>query len=83
MKRWREAESVRDKVGATFGVGITGIAGPDGGSPEKPVGTVHIAVAGPNGTVHRHLVFPGNRERIRSWSSQAALDLVRRVLMEA
>jgi nicotinamide-nucleotide amidase len=77
------AESVRAKIGATFGVGITGIAGPDGGSPEKPVGTVHIAVAGPKGTVHRHLVFPGNRERIRSWSSQAALDLVRRVLMEA
>jgi nicotinamide-nucleotide amidase len=76
------AESVRDKVGATFGVGITGVAGPDGGSPEKPVGTVHIAVAGPGGTVHRHLMFPGNRERIRSWSSQAALDLVRRVVME-
>jgi len=77
------AESVREKVGATFGVGITGVAGPDGGSPEKPVGTVHIAVAGPSGTIHRHQVFPGSRERIRSWSSQAALDMVRRVLMDS
>jgi nicotinamide-nucleotide amidase len=77
------AESVREKVGATFGVGITGVAGPEGGSPEKPVGTVHIAVAGPAGTIHRHQVFPGSRERIRSWSSQAALDMVRRVLMES
>jgi len=77
------AESVREKVGSTFGVGITGVAGPDGGSPEKPVGTVHIAVAGPGGTIHRHQVFPGSRERIRSWSSQAALDMVRRVLMES
>jgi len=76
------AEGVREKVGATIGVGITGIAGPGGGSPEKPVGTVHLAVAGPNGTKHRHMVFPGGRDRIRSWASQAALDLVRRVLME-
>jgi len=75
------AESVREKVGTTLGVGITGIAGPGGGSPEKPVGTVHIAVAGPGGTEHHHMVFPGNRDRIRSWTSQAALDLVRRVLM--
>ena len=76
------AECVRERVGATIGVGITGIAGPGGGSPEKPVGTVHFAVAGPNGTQHRHMVFPGSRDRIRSWASQAALDLVRRVLLE-
>jgi nicotinamide-nucleotide amidase len=76
------AECVREKVGATIGVGVTGIAGPGGGSPEKPVGTVHFAVASPIGTWHRHMVFPGSRDRIRSWASQAALDLVRRVLME-
>jgi len=75
------AEGVREKVGTTIGVGVTGIAGPDGGTPEKPVGTVHVAVAGPGGTEHRHLMFPGNRDRIRSWTSQAALDLIRRVLM--
>jgi competence/damage-inducible protein CinA-like protein len=74
------AECVREKVGTTIGVGVTGIAGPGGGSPEKPVGTVHIAVAAPGRTEHRHMVFPGNRDRIRSWTSQAALDLVRRVL---
>ena len=75
------AECVREKVGTTIGVGVTGIAGPGGGTPEKPVGTVHIAVAGPGGTEHRQLMFPGNRDRIRSWTSQAALDLIRRVLM--
>jgi nicotinamide-nucleotide amidase len=75
------AECVREKTGTTIGVGVTGIAGPGGGTPEKPVGTVHIAVAGPGGTEHRHLMFPGNRDRIRSWTSQAALDLIRRVLM--
>jgi nicotinamide-nucleotide amidase len=76
------AEAVRDRVGSTIGVGVTGIAGPGGGSAEKPVGTVHIAVAGPRGTEHRHMIFPGSRDRVRSWASQAALDLVRRILME-
>jgi nicotinamide-nucleotide amidase len=74
------AESVREKVGTTLGVGITGIAGPDGGSPEKPVGTVHIAVAAPGETVHREFQFPGDREKVRWQASQAALDTVRRVL---
>ena len=64
------AEGVREKVGTTIGVGVTGIAGPDGGSPEKPVGTVHIAVAGPGGTEHRQFLFPGDRERIR-WQGVA------------
>ena len=75
------AESVRERVGATIGVGITGIAGPDGGSPEKPVGTVHIAVAGPAGTEHKAFSFPGDRARVRWQASQAALDMVRRALM--
>jgi len=76
------AESIREKVGTTIGVGVTGIAGPDGGSPEKPVGTVHIAVASSRGTRHQRFVFPGNRERVRSQACQAALDMVRRELME-
>ena len=75
------AESVREKIGTTIGVGVTGIAGPDGGSPEKPVGTVHIAVATPTETEHRHFQFPGNREKVRWQASQAALDMVRRVLI--
>lgn len=74
------AESVREKVQTTIGVGVTGVAGPGGGTPEKPVGTVHIAVAGPVSTDHRQFLFPGSRERIRWQSSQAALDMVRRHL---
>ena len=75
------AESVREKTGTTIGVGITGIAGPTGGSEEKPVGTVYIAVAGPHGTDHRHFVFAGARGKVRWQSSQAALDMVRRHLV--
>jgi len=74
------AESVRQRLMTDYGVGITGIAGPDGGSDDKPVGTVHIAVAGPDGTVHRPLRLPGDRSRVRQLSSQWALDLLRRAL---
>jgi nicotinamide-nucleotide amidase len=76
------AESVREKIGSTIGVGVTGIAGPKGGSAEKPVGTVHIAVAGPMGTRHQAFLFPGSRDRVRWQASQAALNMTRRVLME-
>jgi len=76
------AESIREKIGTTIGVGITGIAGPSGGSPEKPVGTVHIAVAGPGGISHQRYVFPGSRDRIRWQATQAALNMTRRVLLE-
>lgn len=76
------AEGIRARAGTTIGVGITGIAGPDGGSAEKPVGTVHIGVAAPAGTVNRQLLFPGDRERVRWQASQAALDMVRRELMK-
>jgi nicotinamide-nucleotide amidase len=76
------AEGVREKIGTTIGVGVTGIAGPAGGSPEKPVGTVHVAVAGPAGTRHQAFLFPGNRDRVRWQASQAALNMTRRVLLE-
>ena len=76
------AEGIRTRMGATIGVGVTGIAGPGGGSPEKPVGTVHVAAATPTGTVNRQFLFPGDRERIRWQASQAALDMVRRELMK-
>jgi nicotinamide-nucleotide amidase len=75
------AEGVRQRAGTTIGVGVTGIAGPDGGSAAKPVGTVHIAVATPSGTEHRQYLYPGDRERVRWQASQAALDMVRRELM--
>src|SRR5262252_3816011 len=71
------AEGIRRRVGSSLGVGITGIAGPGGGSEEKPVGTVHIAVAGPAGVRERAVRFIGDREMVRMQASQAALDMVR------
>jgi nicotinamide-nucleotide amidase len=71
------AEGIRRRAGSTFGVGITGIAGPSGGSEEKPVGTVHIALAHAGGVKERYVLFPGDRETIRWQASQAALDMVR------
>ena len=71
------AEGVRRRVGSTFGIGITGIAGPGGGSEEKPVGTVHIALAHAGGVNDRGVRLPGDREGIRWQASQIALDLVR------
>ena len=76
------ADGIRSRAGTTIGVGVTGIAGPDGGSREKPVGTVHIAVSTPAGTQERQFSFPGEREKVRWWASQAALDMVRRELMK-
>lgn len=74
------AEGIRERAGATWGIGITGIAGPSGGTPEKPVGTVHMAVAGPDGTVHRHAALPGNRDRVTTFAGALALaDLLRRL----
>lgn len=76
------AESVRRSLGSDYGIGITGVAGPGGGSEAKPVGTVHIALAGPDGeTEHRKVRFPGDRDRVRWFSSQLALDLLRRRLL--
>lgn len=77
------AEGVRRELGSDWGVGITGVAGPGGGSEAKPVGTVHIAVAGPGaGPVeHRHLRFPGDRQRVRIFSAQIALEMLRRRLL--
>jgi nicotinamide-nucleotide amidase len=71
------AEGIRRRVGATFGVGITGVAGPGGGSEDKPVGTVHVALAHASGTRERGARFPGDREMIRWQASQLALDMVR------
>jgi nicotinamide-nucleotide amidase len=71
------AEGIRRHVGSTLGVGITGIAGPAGGSEEKPVGTVHIAVAATGGVKEKLVHLPGDREAIRFYASQLGLDLVR------
>src|SRR6266568_4569269 len=77
------AQGIRRRIGATLGIGITGIAGPSGGSPEKPVGLVYIALADANGSRDRALRFPGDRERIRWHASQAALDMLRRYFIYA
>jgi len=68
-------------AGAQIGVGITGIAGPDGGTKEKPVGTVFIAVVSPDGETIRPYRFHGSRTVVRERSAQLALDLVRRRLL--
>lgn len=74
------AEGIRTATGAAWGIGVTGIAGPAGGTPEKPVGTVHVGVAGPGGTTHRALHLPFDRERVQSMAAALALDLLRRRL---
>ncbi len=71
------ADGIRRRVGSMIGVGVTGIAGPGGGSEEKPVGTVHIALAHSGGLAERAVTLPGDRESIRWQASQVALDLVR------
>jgi nicotinamide-nucleotide amidase len=75
------AQGIRYRTGATIGVGITGIAGPTGGSEEKPVGLVYIAVSYGNKTESLECNFRGDRERIRLFASQQALDMLRRRLM--
>jgi competence/damage-inducible protein CinA-like protein len=72
------AEGVRRRTGASLGVGITGIAGPGGGSADKPVGLVHVAIAGPARTDHWRLLHVGDRALIRRRSVSFALDRLRR-----
>ena len=74
------AEGIRRRTGASVGLAITGIAGPTGGTAEKPVGLVFIALADGRGTQVREFRFPGDRQRIRLWSAHAALEMVRRRL---
>ena len=75
------AEGIRYRCESTLGVGITGVAGPTGGTPEKPVGLVFHAVAGSTGTEVTQRNFPGDRKRIRRFASTMALDMMRRKLM--
>jgi nicotinamide-nucleotide amidase len=75
------AEGVRARFGSDWGAGITGIAGPTGGTEEKPVGLVHWAIAGPDGVSAKHHVFLGDRTIVRVWSLNATLDLLRRRLL--
>jgi len=72
------ATGVRTLAASTYGVAVSGIAGPGGGTPDKPVGTIEVAVATPERVRHRHFQFPFDRERNRLLTAYAALDLVRR-----
>jgi len=74
------ALGIRKRTGSTYGLGITGIAGPTGGSEEKPVGTVFIALSDGKKTEVKECLFPGDRQRIREWTTQQALDMIRRRL---
>ena len=75
------AEGIRYRCESTLGVGITGVAGPGGGTPDKPVGLVFHAVASDTGTEVIQRNFPGDRKRIRRFASTMALDMVRKKLM--
>ena len=75
------AEGIRSRCRTTLGVGVTGIAGPTGGTEEKPVGLVYLAVSDGKTTDVLEKRFTGDRGRIRSYAAQTALDMVRRRLM--
>jgi nicotinamide-nucleotide amidase len=75
------AEGIRKRCLSSYGVGITGVAGPTGGTEQKPVGLVYIALAGEEGTQVVERTFPGDRKRIRTFSSLQALEMIRRALL--
>ncbi len=74
------AQGARARLGTDVAVAVTGIAGPDGGTPEKPVGLVYLHAEGPDGGVGREFSFPGDRASIRARSAVGALHLVRQLL---
>jgi len=75
------ADGIRAATGATIGLGVTGIAGPGGATDSKPVGLVYAAVSDAQGTDSIDRTFRGDRQRVREWAAQFALDFVRRRLM--
>jgi nicotinamide-nucleotide amidase len=76
------AEGVREKLGTTFGIATSGIAGPDGGTAEKPVGLVWMAVAGPTGTITTREMFGNNRERNIRKATLFVLNLLRKEILK-
>ncbi len=74
------AAGVRSRLGADVGISVTGVAGPGGGTDEKPVGLVHLHVSSPDGEKGRQFSLPGDREAIRARATVAALHLARTVL---
>ena len=77
------AEGARDRAGATYALATSGIAGPTGGTPDKPVGLVHLALAGPDGTESVHRIMHGDRGRVRRRAALTALNLLRLSLLKS
>ena len=77
------AIGARERSHSTWGIGVTGIAGPDGGTATKPVGTVFIGLAGPDGERVRRFQFPGERDVVRDRAAKAALQWLRCAMMGA
>ena len=77
------AAGARSRYGADIGIGITGIAGPGGGTPSKPVGTVCICIAGPSGSEERTVRLPGGRRDVRDRTTTVALHMLRALLLRA
>ena len=75
------AQGIRARAGVDIGVGITGIAGPGGGTETKPVGMVCVAVDGPSGSRVTTQRFPGARTQVKTFASGSALDMIRRYLI--
>lgn len=75
------AEGIRKRCLSSYGIGITGVAGPGGGTEQKPVGLVYVALAGEEGTQVVERNFPGDRARIRQFSTEQALEMIRRALL--
>jgi nicotinamide-nucleotide amidase len=71
------AKGARERAGADFALSITGVAGPDGGTESKPVGTIWIGLATPESVTARHFHFPGDRTMIRDRSAKTAMSLLR------
>ncbi|MFL6351617.1 MAG: competence/damage-inducible protein A [Bryobacteraceae bacterium] len=76
------AEAAIARTGATYALSTTGYAGPDGGTPHDPVGTVYIGISGPSGTRVVRVRHGGDRSRVRTLATQSALDLLRRTLLK-
>jgi nicotinamide-nucleotide amidase len=77
------ADGAAARFGADLGIGITGIAGPGGGTPEKPVGMVCVCVASGSDRVERTLQLPGDRATVRDRTTTAVMHLLRRLLLDA
>jgi nicotinamide-nucleotide amidase len=77
------ADGARERLHADVGIGITGIAGPEGGTPEKPVGTVCLSVAGPSSRIDRTIRLPGDRAAVRDRTTTVAMHMLRGLLVES